>query len=78
MVNAMKGKNDKSVVEACELNGTSKCFNRNAVHNEWERLQNTMIAQLQGKIRTWHFDGTDKSKQDLYHMLEASNVALKA
>jgi len=41
MVNSLRKGNegDSSVID-CELNGTSKCRNRNLVHNEWERIQN--------------------------------------
>ena len=78
MVNSMKRYRESSVVEDCELNGTSKCYNRNKIHNEWERIQNMLIARLANKIRVWKFDGTDQSKQDLYNMLDASVVALKA
>ena len=74
----MKRYRENSVVEDCELNGTSKCYNRNLIHNEWERIQNLLIARLANKIRVWTYDGTDQSKQDLYHMLDASVVALKA
>ena len=78
MLTDNKKMEDLNQEQECAMDSMDRCVQRNKVRREWKKVQDMLIKNMSTKIRTWHFDGTEASKEDLYQMMEAASTALKA